>query len=603
MAKPDFLVSGLLIKPILQKDTFELKNISTNSLIDTISNISFCAKKKNRFEQGQEIADELRNALKENIAGVSSEEFKKTYAKIDDKNVVPTIKAFSKTPSKRSLIGAICAEVGNSKETRKDAINGIVDRLVNLGKRVGVQTEHYKSRFDEELDEQFDTVLLPVKVKQLDKISGAFVQAIENKASITPIERNELKLADIKTTQTYTTKILQKTVQKAEKSLKAQQEYDGWSAKIGESIRKLWGSQNQVGLVKEDIDKFKNQVSELDKVKGTKEYNNKFKEIFNVNYDPELIAKYQEKEEKFILASLCTTVEHNFKNSVSDLIKGKPLADKLLYSHSCAMPVVAETRQQMYDRNFNAFAEFIGKGNVKKGSEELKKTMKDYKINEKSSLNEKYQVLQKMANKYARRLNQNTKNALKKENLHELKKDYENSYYAAFGVDNDIAKRVEDYSASQKWAELLIQDGILCAASIPIWVLTAGTGIIPTLKIAAMHSAADLLVYGSDRLVSKQGMTEKELKETLKWTAIDGVTAIANQLCYKGIEALVSPISKMSGKAAQITNMALSGVADVGVDCAMEYLGSGKITMQGIVYSVLFTAGGQIVDLKVEGKA
>lgn len=603
MAKPDFLVSEPHIRTNLQKDTFELKNIPTTSLIDSISNISFGAKKKNRFEQGQEIANDINIAIKSNVVAISSDEFKKAYAKIDDKNIIPTIKAYDKLQTKHSLIGAICAEVGNSKETRKDAINGLVNRLATIGKRVGVQTEHYKTRFEEELDEQFDTVLLPIKAKQLNKISGAFVQAIENKASITPAERNELKSADIKTTQTYTTKTLQKTVQKAEKSLKQQQDYDGWSAKIGESIRKLWGSKNQAKLVREDIEKFKNQVSELNKTIGTKEYNKKFKEIFNIDYDPELIAKYQEKEEKFVLASLCTTVEHNFKNSVSDLVKGKPLADKLIYSHSCSVPVIAETRKQMYERNLKAFAEFVGKGNVQAGKEELKKTMKNYKIDEKSSLDEKYQVLQKMANKYAKRLNQNTKNALGNANLQDLKKDYDNSYYAAFGVDNDIAKRVEDYRASQMWAELLIQDGILCTASIPIWLLTAGSGIIPTLKIAAMHSAADLLVYGSDRLVSKQGMTEKELKETLKWTAIDGVTAIANQLCYKGIEALVSPISKMSGKAAQITDIALSGIADVGVDCAMEYLGSGKVTMQGVVYSVLFTAGGQIVDLKVEGKA
>ena len=31
-----------------------------------------------------------------------------------------------------------------------------------------------------------------------------------------------------------------------------------------------------------------------------------------------------------------------------------------------------------------------------------------------------------------------------------------------------------------------------------------------------------------------------------------------------------------------------------------EYLGSGKVTLQGIVYSVIFTAAGQIVDMKVE---
>ena len=89
-------------------------------------------------------------------------------------------------------------------------------------------------------------------------------------------------------------------------------------------------------------------------------------------------------------------------------------------------------------------------------------------------------------------------------------------------------------------------------------------------------------------------MTQKELKETLKWTAIDGTTAIVNQLCYKSIEALVSPIAKMSGKAAKVSEMALTGMA------GMEYLGSGKVTLQGIVYSVIFTAAGQIVDMKVE---
>ena len=56
----------------------------------------------------------------------------------------------------------------------------------------------------------------------------------------------------------------------------------------------------------------------------------------------------------------------------------------------------------------------------------------------------------------------------------------------------------------------------------------------------------------------------------------------------------------MSGKAAKVSEMALTGMADVAVDCGMEYLGSGKVTLQGTVYSVIFTAAGQIVDMKVE---
>ena len=181
-----------------------------------------------------------------------------------------------------------------------------------------------------------------------------------------------------------------------------------------------------------------------------------------------------------------------------------------------------------------------------------------------------------------------------------MKREYDNSYYAAFGVKNDIAKRVTDYRNSQMLSELLVQDTILCSASIPIWMCTAGTGLIPTMKIAAMHSAADIAVYGSDRLSSKNGMTADDIKDIIKWAAVDGATAFANQLSYKGIEALTSPIAKMSGKAAAITDFALCTAADVAVDSGMEYLATGKVTLQGVVYSVVFSAGGYIIDMKAE---
>ena len=191
----------------------------------------------------------------------------------------------------------------------------------------------------------------------------------------------------------------------------------------------------------------------------------------------------------------------------------KPYADKYIMPASAVtgtLPVKTETKEEMYERNLNAFAEFVGKGDIEDGKKQIEKTMKTYKINDKSTQEEKFTVLKRMANRYARRLNQNTKNALGRKNLTEMKQEYDNSYYAAFGVKNDIAKRVEDYRNSQMLSETLVQDTILSSASIPIWICTAGTGIIPTLKIAAMHSAADLAVYGSDRLSSKQGMQEQQ---------------------------------------------------------------------------------------------
>lgn len=607
--KPDFFVSENPIKNTLKTDIFQKQANLENPLKTPSQNffaLNFTGlKKQNKYEQGKEIASDIKNSLDKNVGGVSGQAFKNAYNKITDKNVIPTMNAYNKISPNETLIGAICKERGNSYKTRIDAVRGITDRLVSLGEKAGVQTEHYKEHFDAELDKQFDTIL-PVKVKQLDKISGALAQAIENKNSLNQDEKTLLKNAKLNDTQTYTTEILTNSVKKARKSMEEQANYDGWSAKMGEQIRKLWHSENQKELVHDDINTFEKQVGDLNKLVGTKDYNKKFKEIFDVDYDPELIATYKQKEDKFMVASICAGVETNFKNSVKDLLDNKPLKDEYFYP-TCmttgTIPVLKERKSDKYERNINAFAEFVGKGNVEDGRKQIEKTMRDYKIKDNSSIDEKYAVLQKMANKYARRLHQNTQNATGKKDLAEMKREYDNSYYSAFGVKNDVAKRVEDYRASQMWSELLLQDGLLCAASIPFWICTAGTGFIPTLKIAALHSGADLLVYGSDRLSSKQGMTEKDIKEILKWSAVDGATAFANQMTYRGIEAITSPIAKMSGTAAKVTDFALCTASDVGIDCGFEYLATGKVTLQGAVYSVLFSTTGYIIDMKLDDVA
>lgn len=596
---PEFFVSRPVIKPNLKTDVFQRQEKR-----ESFSEVSFWGNKvQNRYVSGEIIANNIEKVLKGFVGGVSSEQFKSEYKKLNEKNIIPTINAYNKISPEETLIAAICKERANSYKSRMDAVSGITDMLVNLGNKAGVQTQHYKEHFDKELKSQYETIL-PVKVNQLDKISGALVQAIENKNSLTEYERNSIKNADIKDTQSYTTNILNNSVKNARKSMKEQANYDGWCAKFGEQIRKIWNSENQKELVYEDIKIFDNQVKELDKLVGTKDYNKKFKEIFDVEYDPELIATYKQKEEKFVAAAICSGVENNFNKSVPDLLKNKPLTDKYNYVTNimgAAIPVLEETKEQIYERNLNSFAEFVGKGNKEEGKKQIEKTMKEYRIKSNSSLEDKYAVMQRIAQKYSRRLHQNTQKATGKKDLAEMKREYDNSYYAAFGVKNDIAKRVADYRNSQMWSELLVQDTILGAASIPIWLFTAGTGVIPTLKIAAMHSGAAAAVYGSDRLSSKQGMTASDIKEILKYTAVDGATAIANQFAYKGIEAITSPIAKMSGKtAAKLTEFALSTVADVAIDSSFEYIATGKITLQGVVYSVAFSAGGYIIDLKVD---
>lgn len=601
-------VSKPVFAPILKQnptDVFESANKPKKSLLNNISNILFTSNTPLKAEkvlqkqnESKEIAEGLYQTLIDQPAAVDSEEFDEQFIKINTSNVVSVMKEFDKISPNMTLIGAICDEKANFSSTRKNAINKVVDNLVMAANKIGIQTPQYSNYFDQELDTQFDKIL-PVKVQQLDKITRALAQAIENKNSLTSGEKYEIKHADAKTTQTYTTKVLANAAMKAEKAMQQQAEYDGWSAKLGEKIRKLWNSKNQKSLVHSEINAFKSQIKDLSANIGKPEYNLKFKEIFGIDYDPELVAKCKEKEEKCIAATLLSSVSETFDSTMQDVLKNKTLQDNIYYPQMPkATPILKETRKQRYEKNLNKFAEFLGQGDIQKGKKQLEEVFAMHNVNSNTSLDEKYSAMRDIALNYSKLLAKNKNIALKNKTLKEIQNEYEGSYYAAFGIKNDVAKRVNDYRSSQMLSELLVQDAILCTASIPIWVCTSGTGIIPTLKIAGLQSAVDLSVYFSDRFSSKKGMTEEDLKDSLKWAGIDAATAMANMLSYKGIEAITSPIAKISGTAAQITDFALCTAADLAVDCGFEYIGSGKVTFQGVVYSLIFSSSGYIIDLK-----
>ena len=192
--KPEFFVSKPNFAPI-KKDIFELQNKpeQESKVNKSILNIGFFGNQKmNRFDQGNEIACNLNKIMKDKVGAISTKEFQNELNNITDKNIIPTIKAYNRISPDSSLIGDICKERTNSKQLRIDAVTNLTNRLINLGDKAGVQTKHYKDIFDKELQAQFDS-LLPVKTNHLDKISGALVQAIENKNMLSEAEKEIIK--------------------------------------------------------------------------------------------------------------------------------------------------------------------------------------------------------------------------------------------------------------------------------------------------------------------------------------------------------------------------------------------------------------------------
>ena len=102
------------------------------------------------------------------------------------------------------------------------------------------------------------------------------------------------------------TQIAKENLQKAQTSFKKQLSKDGWAGKVADGISVLWNSKNRASVVNEDLAKHLQMLQELTSqaAVGSKEFNEKFKEIFGVDYNEQAITQYlsNPSEENYIKA-------------------------------------------------------------------------------------------------------------------------------------------------------------------------------------------------------------------------------------------------------------------------------------------------------------
>lgn len=99
---------------------------------------------------------------------------------------------------------------------------------------------------------------------------------------------------DSQVAQNTTLKLLDAYVKNAEKDFQDQLAKDGWAGDFADGISVLWGSDNRASKVSKDIDKYKKDIEELRKAaeKGDKNFNEKFKKMFGIEFNQEAIANY-----------------------------------------------------------------------------------------------------------------------------------------------------------------------------------------------------------------------------------------------------------------------------------------------------------------------
>ena len=547
-------------------------------------------------KQGTAIASSLHKQM--NSAtwdSVSKPEFQAELRKINAGNVVETLRAYQKQSPDESMMEAIWDEkssktLDSSKDPRKTAINGITSKLLQRAKSAGVDASHI-ANFKKEMSKYNNDK------EGASEVMYGLMQAIEN--------REAMSKADIKAAQSRTpyqqkvatVTLLNAQVRGARKDLQTQLDHDGWAGKTVDWMSGAWNSKNRESAVKADLNTAQHQANELARTKTDAEFKAKFKETYGVEFDPVQVAGYQKKSAQYKKASAHYSVETSFNSKMKTLMSSTTLREE---SHYQAYPngggqvVTTATKEQVYNRELNHFANFIGMGNSKAGLQQINAEMKKAGINPKTaSMDKKYEFLSKRAKSCSTLLHQQTMQATGGKSFRQVKSEYESSYTATFGTKNDVARRVRDYNASQETGAYVLKQGIKTAGAVVIGIATGGTAV-PLLAAAAGSTALSITVDASDRASSKDGLSMQEFTQIAGNATIDGVTTVLSGGASKAIGNLGLN---------RAATYALRTASDTAIDAGSEYIKTGQVTLENTIISAVSSLGGQYVQNKLEDRA
>lgn len=571
----------------------ELEQVAQNSK----AKVQASNAKKRANAQGKAISRHLYDEMySAKLNSVGQESFQNELKKITPNNVVETLREYQKLSPDESMIEAIWDEKSSKSflsktDVRKTSIDGIVGKLIQRAKNAGVDNSRISS-FGREMSKYSDYK------EEAGRVMYGMMQAIEARETLT---KDEIKKAEGQTTEEKigtTSALLRSQVSSAKSSLQAQQDKDGWAGKTVDWVSGVWNSKNRAHVVKADIDKAEQQVKDLNSSKDMKTFNTKFKATYGVDFDPVQVAGYKKQLAQYEKSSAMNAMETSFNSQMKTLVSKSKLDDETQYianPGAGGQVVVTATKEQVYNRELGKFAKFLGMGDSKVGMKQINAEMKKAGIDpQKASMDKKYEFLHNRAKSCSKLLHNQTMQATHGKSYSQVKADFENSYTAAFGSKNNIAKRVADYNASQETGAYVLKSGIKIAGGVVIGVATGGAGVVPLLAAAGAQSALSFAVDASDLATSKKGGTVEQYVDAGK------------QAIVQGASQALSGVSTMAIKATALSTTSkvlLSTAADTGIDMGTEYINTGKVTLEGTLMSAFMNGAGHTIGAVVENRA
>ena len=545
------------------------------------------SKHKKEAATGKNLAKIMYSAMDDHAGGVSEDDFQEALGKVNANNVVGLLKQYNQLSPDETLIESIMDETGNTLKTRKEAITKIVNSLIQRANNAGVSDARQKQAIDackQELKSYWSLGIGYCQTSQLDGLINNLIGAIDAAEALTHEEKTKLSGNGINETVALMNNQLSSNTEALNKQLAE----DGWCADLYEGLKWCVGSDNLDEKVKADLEKYKGYISQLQKAEkegGEAGFKAKFKEIFGVEYDPNLIKGYNKLQSNFAMAQGLTIQKQGFYAEFGKSMNG----------------------QESYASMRNKYGEYLkgaANGQIKDGGEavdnviaiELKKQGIDIKN---ATQAQKQEALKRVISNTYGSISSEVEKYTNGQSLDSMKKQLDNAGSAVFGNKHDITFRVNDYISSQQQGGAAVNMAVKAAAAIAITVATGGAGLAALTTAAALTATANAAIDLTDRVSSDVGLKDGEVVEILKNAAVDGASVFAGgmvgkyAMMFKNANAFVQAGGRLT----------LQAAGDVATGAAAEYIQTGTITLEGVAFQAVFSAAGNLISLKSLGKA
>lgn len=543
-------------------------------------------KQKAEYTSGKAAAKTMYDAM-DGLSwngGVSKKEFKEALKNVNADNVVGVLKQYSEMSPDETLIEAIMDETGSDLKERTAAVRTIVDALIKRADSVNVSDERQKQAIEackKELNSYWSLGIGYCQTSKLDGLINNLIGTIDAAEALTTEEKSKLTGNGInETLDLMNTQVNENTT-----ALNTQLAEDGWCADLYEGLKWCAGSDNLDENVKADLETYKGYIAELQKAEqsgGESGFKAKFKEIFGVDYDPNLMKGYNKLQSNYAMAQGLTMQKDGFYSEFKTCINGQEDYNSMRSKYEQYLTQLARAEGQNINAD-NAVDSVIATQLSKQGLDFNKATDAQKQQALKTVISDTYNAIDTELNKYTQG-----------RSLSNMEKQLKNAGSAVFGNKNDIAFRVNDYISSQQQGGAAVNMAVKAAGAIAIGIATGGAGFAALATASAATAALSATVDLTDRTSSDVGLKEGETANILKNAAIDGASVFAGGMAgkyaamFKNANSFVQAGGKLS--------VMIAG--DVATGAAAEYLQTGTITLEGVAFQAVFSAAGNLVSLK-----